>query len=263
MGDRYILKNNTIVNTKVPFFIYVDTRNRFSGSRTNFQFRVRNLEKFQKLYCCIANYEFSHIYQVDSSNNKFVINDGSRKVLTLDLGSYNTSQFCTELQSKLSTATPTTTWTVQYDDESDLISLKENGAPTVSLLFSDSEFTSKSFLRESSNVDFTLINDTFYTFSERYTSIPTSYLLLQCNNLMLNPSVFTDNVGGSQILQRLIVPPKYTINYYSENHISYVLKEIDISSGILNFRLIRPDGSDYNETNIKDYSFVLVCYPCE
>jgi len=264
MGDRYVLKNNTIINTKIPFFVYVDTRNRFSGSRTNFQFRVRNLEKFQRVFCCIANYEFSHIYQVDSSNNKFVIEENNvRKVITLDEGSYNTSQMCTELQVKLTANTVATVWTVQYDDENDKISLKENGAQTIELMFSDSEFTSKSFLRESSNVDFTLINDTFYTFSERYTSLPTSYLLLQCSNLMINPSVFTDNIGGSQILQRIMVPPRATINYYSENHISYVLKEIDISSGMLNFRLLRPDGTDYNETNIKDYSFALVCYPCE
>ena len=263
MADRFVNKQNTIENVKVPYFIYVDTRNRLNGSRTNFQFKINNLERFQKVYACVLNYEMSHIYQIDSSNNKFVIEQNNvRIVVTLDPGSYSTSQISSELQTKLTAATTATVWTVVYDDESDLISLKENGAQTIELMFSDPEFTSKAFLRESSNVDVTLVNDTFYTFSERYTSLPTSYLLLQCTNLMLNPSVFTDRIGGSQILQRLIIPPKYTINYYSENHVSYVLKEIDLSSGILNFRLLRPDGSEYNETNIKDYSFVIAVYPC-
>jgi len=263
MTSRYINENNTIDNVKVPFYVYIDTRLRTSGTRSNFTYRIRNLERFSKVFCCLINYEFSNVYQVDSSNNKFVIEQNNvRIVVNIDHGSYSTTQFCAELKAKLESATTATTWTVSFDEESDRISIKEAGAQTIELMFSDSEFTSKSFLRESSNIDFTLINDTFYTFTERYTSLPQSYLLLQCSNLAINPSTFSDNVGGAQILSRIIIPPRQTINFFSESHISYNMKEIDISGGILNFRLLRPDGSEYTETtSLKDYSFVIAFYP--
>lgn len=263
MGDRYILTKNTLDKTKIPYFIYVDTRNRLSGTRTNFTYKIRNLERFQKVYGVITNYEFSHIYQIDSSNNTFVFQDASlnTRVVNLDPGSYTTASICAELKAKLDVASPPTVWSFTYDDDSDLITVGITGALYVDLLFGDPRFTAKSWLRESKTTTQTVNNLSFYTFSERFTSLPQSYLLLQCSNLMLNPSVFTDQIAGSQIFERIMVPPRYSIAYYSENHLSYVCHEIDVSSGILNFQLLRPDGTAYNETNIKDYSFQIAIYP--
>lgn len=96
------------MNTKQKKVVYINSRNKLSGTHNDFAYTVdlKQLENVDSVVVLQANIPKSY-YMVQSNSNTFTLDEnGTQIAVTIPVGNYNRVNFKTTLQSSLTTSSP-------------------------------------------------------------------------------------------------------------------------------------------------------------
>lgn len=251
------------LSAKIPFSLYIDTRLKSTGTNSSFNYEVKvpNLTGATKVYCCVSEYVFNGVYNINSYNNKIVIvENGTTITMSVAVGNYTGNEIASVLQALFNSSTVNAyTYTCVYDANYGKLTFRLTSVGSVVFKLTDADFTSVEWISESNLRDITLTQNQTYTPTDQYIS-STNHVLLTCDQVVSDGSYFCNTNGGQNILTKFLNSPiKNTTSFYSLGHISYNLKTLNLINGILHFDLFAPNGKRWIDS-CPNYSFTLLCY---
>ena len=169
-------------------FIYIDSTDRLFGTPSNFKINIQDLntnnEKDISLNTLSINKSF---YAINNSNHSFLF--GTTGITTLTNGNYNSTQFCSELNTQLDALPLGATFTTTYSTT--------NGK--LSIVSSDTS-------------DFTITSNTQ---NYRYLGMNISSVVSSVSGIWTSPNVI--DLAGSRYIDKLVDLPIASVNTKNRN----------------------------------------------